>query len=79
MVRYSFYNAKIWLYSWTDEITGEKYRVVRANMFKRKKDAIAWLNNFRNRPIKITAGMYMALVYSRGKWADDEIELTVSY
>lgn len=77
-MRYSFYVAKTVLHSWTDEETGEKYRLVRAKGFDKKKDALAWLQN-TNRPSKITGGEDSTIVYSRGKWADDEIELTVSY
>lgn len=73
-MRYSFYAAITVLHSWTDEETGEKYRLVRDKAFDTKKDALAWLQNTK-RPSKITAGENNVIVYSRGKWPEDEREL----
>ena len=78
MVRYRFYAAITVLHSWTDEETGEKYRLVRDKAFDRKKDALAWLKRTK-RPSKITAGENNVIVYSRGKWPEDERELMVSW
>ena len=77
-MRYSFYVAKTVLHTWTDEETGEKYRLVRAKYFDMKKDALAWLQN-TNRPSKITGGEDSTIVYSRGKWEEVDRELTVSW
>lgn len=77
-MRYKDYVAITVLHQWIDEETGEKYRLVRAKCFDKKKDAIAWLDNTK-RPKKITAGMYSKEVYSRGKWEQVDKQLTVSW